>query len=176
MTHLQRSSLAVTGASSVIEERSPSVERPPCGPSRWRYNCEVRSTSPSVSIMPRRLRLLGHPRTREIYLLEFRVNDTRNGRRARRNFSGCLRPGLVSVQSVDQCLRHALKGSCHPDNIASCYLFQSKNLLASLGVRPLRRGCGWRCLASSASAPSSASAAFSNHHYPCAHNQLDQQH
>jgi hypothetical protein len=94
---------------------------------------------------------------------------------ARWNLRGCRCPGLVSVQSADQSLGHALKGSHHPNNIANCYLLLSENLLASLGVRPLRRGCCWRRHASSPSTPSSASAASSNHDYLHAHNQLDQQ-
>jgi hypothetical protein len=91
------------------------------------------------------------------------------------NLNGCRCPGLVSVQSADQSLGHALKGSHHPNNIANRYLLLSENLLASLGVRPLRRGCYWRRHASSPSTPSSASTTSSNHDYLHAHNQLDQQ-
>jgi hypothetical protein len=98
-------------------------------------------------------------------LLEFPVNATYNGRCARWNLSGCRHPGLVSIQSADQCLRHALKRPHHPHDIANCDLLLSENLLASLGFRPLRRGCYWRCRASSPSTPSFASTVSSNHNY-----------
>jgi hypothetical protein len=64
---------------------------------------------------------------------------------------GVACPGLISVQMADQCLGHALKRSHHPDHISNCYLLLSENLLASLGVRPLRCGCYWRHHASSPS-------------------------
>jgi hypothetical protein len=82
-------------------------------------------------------------------LLKFTVNATCNGQCMRWNLSGCRRPGLVSVQSADQSLGHVLEGSHHPNHIAYRYLPLSKNFLASLVVRPLRRGCYWRRHASS---------------------------
>jgi hypothetical protein len=65
--------------------------------------------------MPRWPCLSGHPRTREIDPFEFLVKATYNGRRARRNLSGCRRPRLVSVQSFDQCREHVLTRSHHPN-------------------------------------------------------------
>ena len=53
-------------------------------------------------------------------------------------------------------------------------MFRPRNLLAFRGVRPLRRGCCWRRLASSPSTSSSASAASSNHDDLHPHNQIDQ--
>jgi hypothetical protein len=112
--------------------------------------------------MPRRLCLPGRPRTREIYLLEFTVNDNRNDRHARRNLSGCRRPGLVSVQSVDQCLKHALKGSCHPNNNRQLLSIPFQEPARLPGVRPLRHGCYWRRHAYSLNTPSSGSATSPN--------------
>ena len=176
MTRLPRPCTAVVGASSAIEERSPSVGRPPCGPSHWRYNCEVRSTSPSVSTCLGSCAFRGAQELRKILPTRVHVNDSRNDRRARRNLSGCRRPGLVSVQSANQCLGYALKRPHHPDHVSNCYLLLSENMLTSPGVRPLRCGCYWRRHASSPSTPSSASATSSNHDYLHTYNQLDQQH
>jgi hypothetical protein len=125
----------------------------------------VRSTSPSFPTMPRRLAFRGTPELEKFDLLEFPVKATYNGRCARQNLSGCRRPGLVSVPTADQCLGHALKRPHQPHDIANCDLLLSENLLASLGVRPLRHGCYWRRRASSPSTPSSASEASSNHDY-----------
>jgi hypothetical protein len=72
--------------------------------------------------------------SRKFDLLEFPAEATYNGWRAWWNLRGCRRPGLVSVQPVDQCLRHALKRPYQPHDITNCDLFMSENLLASLGL------------------------------------------
>jgi hypothetical protein len=165
MTRFQRPCSAVVGASSTIEECSSSVGRPPCGPSHWRYNCEVRSTSPSISTCLGGCAFRGTQELEKFYLLEFTVNDTCNDRRARWNLSGCRRPGLVSVQSIDQCLRHVLKGSCHPNNNRQLLSVSVQEHARLPGVRPLKRGCYWRHHASSPNTPSSGSATSPNHAY-----------
>jgi hypothetical protein len=162
MTRLQWPCTTAVGASSTIEERSPSVGRPPCGSSHWRYICEVRSTSPSVSTCLGGCALRGAQGLEKFYLLEFTVKDTRNDRRARRNLSGCRRPGLVSVPSVDQCLKHALKGSCHPNNNRQLLSIPFQEPAHLPGVRPLRHGCHWRRHAYSLNPPSYGSATSPN--------------
>jgi hypothetical protein len=78
----------------------------------------------------------GTKELRKFYLLEFTVNATSTGWCTWKNLNGCRCPGLISVQTTDQCLRHALKRSHHSDYITNRYLLLSENLLVSLGLDP----------------------------------------
>ena len=106
---------------------------------------EARAPTPA-EVPPRAPAITGsiHREVEKVKFLEFTVNATSNGRCMRQNLSRCRCPGLISVQSADQRLVHVLERSHHPHNIGNYDLLLSKDLLASLGVRPLRRGYCWR--------------------------------
>jgi hypothetical protein len=132
MTHLQRPCSAAVGASSTIEECSPSVEIPPCRPSCWRYNREVCKAHHHV-LQPclGSCAIRGTKELEKFDLLKFTVNATSTDQSTWWNLSEYSHSGLISVQMANQCLGHVLKRSHHSDYITNCYLLLSENLLVS---------------------------------------------